>query len=64
MNVCGVQSQLQTSMRAAQVTAESESAAAALLRAGLTRAASRVSALHALHSDCAPIVSTGLYLTY
>ncbi|XP_035435757.2 protein bicaudal D isoform X3 [Spodoptera frugiperda] len=48
-------SQLQTSMRAAQVTAESESAAAALLRAGLTRAASRVSALHALHSDCAPI---------
>ncbi|CAH0695735.1 unnamed protein product [Spodoptera exigua] len=48
-------SQLQSSMRAAQVTAETESAAAALLRAGLTRAASRVSALHALHADCAPI---------
>ncbi|KAJ8717733.1 hypothetical protein PYW07_005663 [Mythimna separata] len=48
-------SQLQASMRSAQVTAESESAAAALLRAGLTRAASRVTALHALHSDCAPL---------
>ncbi|XP_026741095.1 protein bicaudal D isoform X2 [Trichoplusia ni] len=47
--------QLQASMRAAQVTAESESAAAALLRTGLTRAASRVSALSALHSDCAPL---------
>ncbi|XP_022819301.1 protein bicaudal D [Spodoptera litura] len=48
-------SQLQSSMRAAQVSAESEAAAAALLRAGLTRAASRVSALHALHADCAPV---------
>ncbi|CAH0590443.1 unnamed protein product [Chrysodeixis includens] len=48
-------SQLQASMRAAQVTAESESAAAALLRTGLTRAASRVSALSALHEDCAPL---------
>ncbi|XP_028163282.1 protein bicaudal D [Ostrinia furnacalis] len=47
--------QLSASMRAAQTTAESESAAAAVLRAGLTRAASRVTALHALHSDCAPL---------
>ncbi|XP_075980905.1 microtubule-associated protein Bicaudal D isoform X2 [Anticarsia gemmatalis] len=48
-------SQLQASMRNAQATAENESAAAALLRAGLTRAASRVTALHALHADCAPL---------
>ncbi|KAL0870011.1 hypothetical protein ABMA27_006190 [Loxostege sticticalis] len=48
-------SQLSASMRAAQSSAESESAAAAVLRAGLTRAASRVSALHALHKDCAPL---------
>lgn len=48
-------SQLQASMRSAQMTAESEGAAAALLRAGLTRAASRVTALHALHQDCAPL---------
>ncbi|XP_060805483.1 protein bicaudal D isoform X2 [Amyelois transitella] len=47
-------SQLSASMRAAQATAETESAAAALLRAGLVRAASRVAALHALRADCAP----------
>ncbi|CAH2042157.1 unnamed protein product, partial [Iphiclides podalirius] len=47
-------SQLSTSMRSAQATAESESAAAAVLRAGLIRVASRVSALNALHADCAP----------
>lgn len=50
-------------MRAAQMSAESEGAAAALLRAGLTRAASRVTALHALHSDCAPLVSALLIST-
>ncbi|XP_031765659.1 protein bicaudal D isoform X3 [Galleria mellonella] len=48
-------SQLSASMRAAQAAAESEGAAAAVLRAGLVRAAGRVSALHALHSDCAPL---------
>ncbi|CAH0401199.1 unnamed protein product [Chilo suppressalis] len=48
-------SQLSASMRTAQATAESESAIAAILRAGLTRAASRVTALHALHGDCAPL---------
>ncbi|KAI5636114.1 microtubule-associated protein bicaudal-D domain-containing protein [Phthorimaea operculella] len=48
-------SQLQASMRAAQTTAESESAAAAVLRAGLVRAASRITALNALHGDCAPL---------
>ncbi|KAJ2948604.1 hypothetical protein O0L34_g7859 [Tuta absoluta] len=48
-------SQLQASMRAAQTTAESESAAAAVLRAGLIRAASRITALNALHGDCAPL---------
>ncbi|CAH0724274.1 unnamed protein product, partial [Brenthis ino] len=48
-------SQLSSSLRAAQATAEGESAAAGALRAGLTRVASRVSALHALHGDCAPL---------
>lgn len=48
-------SQLQASMRSAQATAENESAAAALLRTGLTRAASRVTALNALHADAAPL---------
>ncbi|XP_049876582.1 protein bicaudal D isoform X2 [Pectinophora gossypiella] len=48
-------SQLSASMRAAQTTAETESAAAAVLRAGLTRATSRITALHALHGDCAPL---------
>ncbi|XP_073953648.1 microtubule-associated protein Bicaudal D [Choristoneura fumiferana] len=47
-------SQLTASVRAAQATAESESACAAVLRCGLQRAASRVTALAALHSDCAP----------
>ncbi|XP_059059067.1 protein bicaudal D [Achroia grisella] len=47
--------QLSASMRAAQATAENEGAAAALLRAGLVRAASRLTALHALHGDCAPL---------
>ncbi|KAM3960349.1 microtubule-associated protein Bicaudal D [Aphomia sociella] len=48
-------SQLSASMRAAQAAAESEGAAAGVLRAGLVRAASRVAALHALHGDCAPL---------
>ncbi|XP_045452564.1 protein bicaudal D [Melitaea cinxia] len=48
-------SQLSTSLRAAQATAESESAAAGALRAGVTRVTSRVAALHALHEDCAPL---------
>ncbi|XP_026320813.1 protein bicaudal D [Hyposmocoma kahamanoa] len=47
--------QLTASMRTAQQTAESESAAAATLRAGLTRAASKITALHSLHGDCAPL---------
>ncbi|CAH2217550.1 jg23011 [Pararge aegeria aegeria] len=49
-------SQLSSSLRLAQTTSESESAAAGVLRAGLTRVCSRVSALHALHGDCAPLV--------
>ncbi|XP_050352594.1 protein bicaudal D isoform X1 [Nymphalis io] len=48
-------SQLSSSLRTAQTTAESESAAAGVLRAGLTRVSSRVAALHALHGDCAPL---------
>ncbi|CAH2089335.1 unnamed protein product [Euphydryas editha] len=48
-------SQLSTSLRAAQAAAESESAAASALRAGVTRVSSRVAALHALHADCAPL---------
>ncbi|XP_034835412.1 protein bicaudal D isoform X1 [Maniola hyperantus] len=48
-------SQLSSSLRLAQNTAESESSAASVLRAGLTRVCSRVSALHALHGDCAPL---------
>ncbi|XP_045537425.1 protein bicaudal D isoform X2 [Papilio machaon] len=47
-------SQLTASMRAAQATAESEGAAAGALRTGLVRVASRVTALNALHADCAP----------
>ncbi|XP_068620209.1 protein bicaudal D [Battus philenor] len=47
-------SQLTASMRAAQTSAESEGAAAGVLRAGLVRVASRVTALNALHADCAP----------
>ncbi|XP_013137315.1 PREDICTED: myosin-7B isoform X2 [Papilio polytes] len=47
-------SQLTASMRAAQTAAESEGAAAGALRTGLVRVASRVSALNALHADCAP----------
>ncbi|XP_053614504.1 protein bicaudal D isoform X2 [Plodia interpunctella] len=46
--------QVSAAMRAAQTTAEAEGAAAGALRAGLLRAASRVSALHALHADCSP----------
>lgn len=53
-----LQSQLTASMRAAQTAAESEGAAAGALRTGLVRVASRVSALNALHADCAPAVST------
>ncbi|GBP55432.1 Protein bicaudal D [Eumeta japonica] len=46
--------QLSGSARAAQAAADSAGAAAAYLRAGLQRASSRVTALHALHTDCAP----------
>ncbi|XP_038211239.1 protein bicaudal D isoform X2 [Zerene cesonia] len=48
-------SQLSTSLRSAQTAAESESAAATALRAGLQRAASRVSALKHLHAECGPL---------
>ncbi|XP_030030223.1 protein bicaudal D isoform X2 [Manduca sexta] len=48
-------SQLSASVRSAQTTAESESAAATMLRTGVTRALSRVSALHNLHGDCGPL---------
>ncbi|XP_063366649.1 protein bicaudal D [Cydia amplana] len=47
-------SQLSASVRAAQATAESESACACVLRCGLQRAASRVTALAALHKDTQP----------
>ncbi|CAG5036152.1 unnamed protein product [Parnassius apollo] len=47
-------SQLSASARAAQAAAEREGAAAGALRTGLIRATSRVSALSALHKDCAP----------
>ncbi|XP_045501841.1 protein bicaudal D isoform X2 [Colias croceus] len=47
--------QLSTSLRSAQSSAESESAAATALRAGLQRAASRVSALKHLHAECGPL---------
>ncbi|CAK1584314.1 unnamed protein product [Parnassius mnemosyne] len=47
-------SQLSASARAAQAAAEREGAAAGALRTGLIRATSRVTALSALHHDCAP----------
>ncbi|XP_063540607.1 protein bicaudal D [Cydia strobilella] len=47
-------SQLSASVRAAQATAESESACACVLRCGLQRAASRVTALAALHKETQP----------
>ncbi|XP_047996787.1 LOW QUALITY PROTEIN: protein bicaudal D [Leguminivora glycinivorella] len=47
-------SQLSASVRAAQATAESESACACMLRCGLQRAASRVTALAALHKETQP----------
>nr|XP_032520016.1 protein bicaudal D isoform X3 [Danaus plexippus plexippus] len=48
-------SQLSSALRAAQTSAETESAAAGVLRAGLARLLSRVAALHTLHGDCAPL---------
>lgn len=56
IDVSRSQSQLSSALRAAQTSAETESAAAGVLRAGLARLLSRVAALHTLHGDCAPLV--------
>lgn len=48
-------SQLNGRVRSAQVAAEAAGAAAGVLRSGLQRAASRVSALHALHEESTPL---------
>ncbi|CAF4809130.1 protein bicaudal D isoform X1 [Pieris napi] len=47
--------QLSSSLRTAQTTAETESAAATALRTGLVRLASRLSALRHLHGECGPL---------